>query len=1525
MKLLLLTAFIAAVAASPLAENSKWPWQVGQQYSYNVQTYGWTRFENSNNTGSGFTAQLIIRVKASGHLVAKLVSPSYGQFNQAFDINDDIPEFEVDEVDNLDQPIEIFVDGGRVLSLKVPSSLSTYNENLYKGIISALQVDLSTVGHVHSFPNSYDKETFQGLFKKIETDVTGECETLYTVSPSSAEVHRLLPSFAENDDVIEIAKSKNYGACNKKLGGAYGMPDGAVWEGITYDNEKKQIIEHSSQGRIIVGKKGSIYRSEVLSSVFVNPLLFGKQKAEVYSYVVLSLSSVDKVDDVEWKNAEELREVDSLLYADSEETFGTVELSVVNAQKVLQDITPLLQDPSNLSKADFLTKFNTLVRLIMSMNPEQVAQMTSSVDVAKDSNNVAKSNMWIIYRDAVAQAGSISAFKEIQKWILNKKIQGEEAAEVIASLASSLIFEVKRNAVEFVDLAFNPVVTEQKYLNTSALLAATKFVRKSKQNLVAVEKVIPYLSKELKKAVEAGDSHKAQVYIRSLGNLAIPEILEVFAPYLDGSIPTSKYLRIQIVISLKTLANLKDESVRAVLFSLLKNTAEPYEVRVAAALNIFLSSPNFEMMQLMALMTQYDPSTQVRGVLATSIGFAANLKDPRFAELAKTAQSVLKFVANEKFGYRYSGDSIIDEYTNNEEIAHFRELSFIGSVNNGLPIYQRNALRLRGTGLSEESWFTLSVSDVQRLFDFLKDYFFVNNKSKGELKFSAKDVAEKLNIKRDTVKPIEAAYFIDNLNQQRLFTFSESEFAALFEQFEVAAAKLMTGIDTQFTKIVVDKQVTVVFPIASGVPFVFTYNEPIVLNLQVKANSKLAYSLNVDLKFTYARNLDGSVGFFDPLSGTFANSGIVNKLQLYIPAKFKVNGQLADLKVALELPEVDANLVHLSVSPYTTRQLLLSPVSVFEDPDTKLVERSQAVVSTDINLGKLAGVGLYLKGHSYSNDYNKLFDADILTNVRDLLYQKDVACTHFDLKYVAKDTKNKEVSTSIFNDVKYNQKVEGKLGAASIPSDISANSAKRRQELSDRVASGIDAAKVRLLDISTVFDGQEKVEFLLTAAWANSVSDSKFQAAVFALAGSEQVNAVLKVKEPQIAALNFEEAIKNEIRVQYEADFKFGTSDNINIKGIGERSEKYTERLKKDPLAKQCLEDSSKNNFYQKSCYKLIIKAHAPDYFKATVTYKELDPVLLQAADGIYDLYKHFTTWEEEEDYTKTLKDGTIELEAQAYYYDNYIDYKFNTKYGAFYINHAEGQSHYPYTIAIYLPTTKWERSYNWFTGYQTMPYCAVDTSKIHTFSGRNYDYSLTGSWHAVMLDENNQFNPLVVLARRPNENEEEIYFSYTTPSGKYLEAYITPDGVEVQTDAEKLKDGDHTIYWDNAAHSVLLEYYPLGGNIQVFTIDGEAIRIVYDNQRLVIFTAEHRSTTRGICGQSSSEDRDDYLTPYGLVDSGNLYGASFALSTEDSDAKTEELKKEAKLKAYQPVTKYTNILRSDAEWSKVANESHKE
>ncbi|MDD9338889.1 MAG: hypothetical protein PV362_04370, partial [Providencia heimbachae] len=41
---------------------------------------------------------------------------------------------------------------------------------------------------------------------------------------------------------------------------------------------------------------------------------------------------------------------------------------------------------------------------------------------------------WKVYRDAVAQAGTGPAFKQIAKWIQSKKLKGEEAAEIISTL-----------------------------------------------------------------------------------------------------------------------------------------------------------------------------------------------------------------------------------------------------------------------------------------------------------------------------------------------------------------------------------------------------------------------------------------------------------------------------------------------------------------------------------------------------------------------------------------------------------------------------------------------------------------------------------------------------------------------------------------------------------------------------------------------------------------------------------------------------------------------------------------------------------------------------------------------------------------------------------------------------------------------------------------------------------------------------------------------------------------------------------
>lgn len=320
--------------------------------------------------------------------------------------------------------------------------------------------------------------------------------------------------------------------------------------------------------------------------------------------------------------------------------------------------------------------------------------------------------------------------------------------------------------------------------------------------------------------------------------------------------------------------------------------------------------------------------------------------------------------------------------------------------------------------------FSLSISDVQQLINYIKQAVYAHSslKSDTDFKFSAKKIIEELQIKREPRKPLEGAFFIDGLSQQELLTFTEKELVDFISLVTQNVQQLLSGNEGQVTKVKIDRKVIVTFPLAAGMPFVFAYTEPTVLIFQGKANNNLnadkVGTLNTEINITYARNLDGSVGFYDTFTESYASSGVINKFQIYIPAKINANVMVGDLKITLVLPETDANLIHFSVWPYTTVQKLRSPLTVADEPATKLIKRSAQILLPDLNLAEFVGVGLYLNGFSHSSDLKTdEFFADVLnvlSNIQNILDQKDIAYTQFDLKYVAKDTKNKEVSFANF-------------------------------------------------------------------------------------------------------------------------------------------------------------------------------------------------------------------------------------------------------------------------------------------------------------------------------------------------------------------------------------------------------------------------------------------------------------------------------------------------------------------------------
>lgn len=117
-----------------------------------------------------------------------------------------------------------------------------------------------------------------------------------------------------------------------------------------------------------------------------------------------------------------------------QEKVNTVEI----ARKISEKIAEEMRTPEEIPRQSTLDRFTILTNVISTMNVKQLEQLTQELYVKEESESKVypsqRRAMWMIYRDAVAQAGTNPSLLMIKKWIENQQIQGEEAAQVVALL-----------------------------------------------------------------------------------------------------------------------------------------------------------------------------------------------------------------------------------------------------------------------------------------------------------------------------------------------------------------------------------------------------------------------------------------------------------------------------------------------------------------------------------------------------------------------------------------------------------------------------------------------------------------------------------------------------------------------------------------------------------------------------------------------------------------------------------------------------------------------------------------------------------------------------------------------------------------------------------------------------------------------------------------------------------------------------------------------------------------------------------
>lgn len=325
--------------------------------------------------------------------------------------------------------------------------------------------------------------------------------------------------------------------------------------------------------------------------------------------------------------------------------------------------------------------------------------------------------------------------------------------------------------------------------------------------------------------------------------------------------------------------------------------------------------------------------------------------------------------------------------------------------------------------------FSWAASSGRKVVDYIiNNVFGENNEDRStefNHKFSAKKISEMLNINLDDKESLEASLYMNFMNEQRLFTFGENDLKDLTTRWAEYLEKLTNGIDVHYTKIINRNEVSVMFPLANGMPFIYKYKEPTLIHVQGKVKAKVdfldreefktAITLDKDMHLTYAENHDGSVGFLDPLGNQYAVAGLVRKFQVYIPLKISLEMKPGEIKTNIKPvePEQDTTFAHYSVWPYTSNQKKDSLVPVSLDPTTKVIARPNKVVSIDYKFGQQIGAPFQVQGYSYSENFRNIFNIvkskDILSDLIAVFKQGDVAQTHFNLRYLGKQAKSKGV------------------------------------------------------------------------------------------------------------------------------------------------------------------------------------------------------------------------------------------------------------------------------------------------------------------------------------------------------------------------------------------------------------------------------------------------------------------------------------------------------------------------------------
>ncbi|KAK6620187.1 hypothetical protein RUM44_006588 [Polyplax serrata] len=1077
-------------------------------------------------------------------------------------------------------------------------------------------------------------------------------------------------------------------------------------------------------------------------------------------------------------------------------------------KKLTGEIGQQLHQPTQVPKESTLARFTILTRVLRTMSAEQLEKITQELYTPEETNTVSdpKRNGWMAYRDALVQAGTGPALMTLFKLVTTHKIKGEEAAQVIGTLTETARFPTTEYMNTFFELVKHPEVVKETGLNTSAVFAFTNLVRMAQVNMKTAHNrypvhtfgyltpkhettvsdvYIPYFAQQLEQGVKEGYSPKIQTYIRALGNIAHPKIVEVFEPYLNGKQQLTDFQRTLMVVSLNKLAIVHPKLARTILYKTYANTGEVYQVRVAAVYNLMKTIPPASMLQRMAQFTHDDPSNQVRSAVKSAIASAADLTEEHHNELRKNAEAAVHLLTPQTFGVQYSQHNLTDYVLKGLNLEYLQTVSNIGSEDSLIPQTVFFHLNRDMNGLKHQTVTAGGmVSSFKDLGDVIDGKFKYGQyletvkkiHSETEKGFTLESLTNLLNLESGSTKQLEGNLLIGLTGFKRFITFDNTTIERLPKFLKEFTQELEKGKTINYQKLYNEYTITIGLPTATGLPLVYTLGTPTLLSAKGKIHlqttpeqhqkSDEVYVMpdtiksTIEMEFQYSTRTQSKVTFLTPFNHKRYVAGFDKNTQFEIPVKKHMDLDLKNRHIKVEVKPLRENtetkLFHYSTWPYVATDDILEFKPLSESSKIHRVQSHQTKKYQHELGDKEVGVVLRVQGESdreYSSMkqfYQRFLKHGFVSALLASTASENMEQTSLEVYYDGQKSTAKSVVLTASYEYTHAGETTGTEGQGeenlATTTTRTVDSDARRKEFLMKVKQGIKGSSSVVVDLGLEVQGQTKSEYLTTLATATSPIDGQIRILSYSRKNVNNKNfevcfdAVSRL--PKLSVVDYTKVLTTDLKGEIHGKLHFGedckSGSKVTILGDLKRSQERKEYLEKQPVVEQAKQQTQSGYKLQPSQVHATKEAGILDDYTFTIKYENVPEDVKRMTYQTYSALRYlgYPYLTENILGQTNLQEGQVELgvnftpdlkAVDVYVYTPLGDSKFSNIYLNKYL--ARGLTIHPAYSTV-------ERIANVALNEKYGPSCTIDQSNFRTFDNKSYDVNLENIWHVMLFSD---------------------------------------------------------------------------------------------------------------------------------------------------------------------------------------------